>query len=316
MAHPPVVQLSGNRVYLNMKMLTCFRSISALVLAAATAVAAYSQDPTPPPAGGQNAPRSQAGGGGYGQRRPGGGGGSGGMMSAGLWGTVTAAGADQYTIKTDAGDVYAVHFSADTRILKMPAFVRREGSQGSGAGQGGAQGGGQGSGGGQGGWQGRGMGGTPPQQLKPTDIKVGDVIQVRGQIDEAAKSVPASAIVQLDPDRVAQMREMNANFGKTWLMGKVTAIDGVKVTLTGTLDSASHSFVADENTTFRQRRDPITLADIQVGDMVRAEGVMKDGVFTATAVNSMGAPPPPSNATMPRVSPPSPQPPPASNPQR
>jgi hypothetical protein len=226
------------------------------------------------------------------------------MMGAGLWGTVTATAADQYTIKTDAGDVYTVHLSADTRILKMPAFPRREGGQGNGGGQGAAQGGGQGNGrGGQGGWQGRGMGGNPPQQLKPTDIKVGDVIQVRGQADEAAKSVPATAIVQLDPDRVAQMREMNANFGKTWLMGKVTAIDGVKVTLTGSLDNAPHSFVADENTTFRKRRDPITLADIQVGDVVRADGAVKDGVFTATAVNSMGAPPA-GNPTVPRVPPP------------
>jgi hypothetical protein len=134
---------------------------------------------------------------------------------------------------------------------------------------------------------------------------------VRGQINEATKSVPAMAIVQLDPDRVAQMREMNASFGKTWLMGKVTAIDGVKVTVTGLIDNAPHSFVADENTTFRQRRDPITLADIQVGDLVRADGAVKDGVFTATAVISTGTPPP--NATMPRVPPPQP---PASNPQQ
>lgn len=214
------------------------------------------------------------------------------MMGGGLMGTVTATAADQYTIKTDAGDVYTVHFSTETRIFKMPAFMRREGGQGNGGGQGNAGG--------------RGMGGNPPQQLKTTDIKVGDVIQVRGRIDEAAKSVPAMAIVQLDPDRVAQIREMNANFGKTWLMGKVTAIDGVKVTLTGTLDNAPHSFVADENTTFRQRRDPITLADIKVGDMVRADGAVKDGVFSATAVMSMGAPPA-SMQRMPSSGPPPPQ---------
>lgn len=217
------------------------------------------------------------------------------MMGGGLMGTVTAIAADQYTIKTDTGAEYAVHFSNDTRIFKMPPSARREGGQDTGAGQGNG-------GGGQGGWQGRSMGGNPPQQLKPTDIKVGDVIQVRGQVDEAAKSVPAMAIVQLDPDRVAQIREMNANFGKTWLMGKVTAVDGVTVTLTGSLDNAPHSFVADENTTFRQRRDPITLADIHVGDVLRADGAVKDGVFTATMVNSMGAPPAP--GTVPRLPPP------------
>ena len=211
-------------------------------------------------------------------------------MGGGLMGTVTAAAADQYTIKTDAGDVYTVHLSADTRIVKMPAFQRREGGQGNGEGQG------------NGGGQGRGMGGNPPQQLKPTDIKVGDVIQVRGQVDETTKSVPAMFVVQLDPERVAQMREMNANFGKTWLMGRVTAINETKVTLTGSLDNAPHSFVADENTTFRRRRDPITLADVQVGDMVRVEGAVKDGVFTATSVNSMGAPPPPATIAVPHSS--------------
>jgi hypothetical protein len=99
------------------------------------------------------------------------------------------------------------------------------------------------------------------------------------------------------------MRELQANYGKTWLSGKVTAIDGVKVTLTGSVDNAPHTFMADENTTFRKRRDPITLADIQVGENVRVDGSVKDGTFLATNVNAMGAPqgPPP---TMPRNGPP------------
>jgi hypothetical protein len=111
-----------------------------------------------------------------------------------------------------------------------------------------------------------------------------------GEVDANAKSVGAVAIVQLDPERAKQMREMQANYGKTWIMGKVTAIDGVKVTLMGALDEKAHSFVADENTTFRKRRDPITLADIQVGDTVRAEGAIKEGLFLATSVNAMSPP--------------------------
>jgi hypothetical protein len=86
------------------------------------------------------------------------------------------------------------------------------------------------------------------------------------------------------------MREMQANYGKTWLMGKVTAVDGVKVTLQGSVDNAAHSFSADENTTFRKHREPITLGDIAVGDMVRAEGAVKDGAFVATTVTAMSAP--------------------------
>jgi hypothetical protein len=42
---------------------------------------------------------------------------------------------------------------------------------------------------------------------------------------------------------------------------------------------------------FRKRRDPITLADVQVGDMVRVEGTIKDGVFVATNVAVMSPPP-------------------------
>ena len=84
---------------------------------------------------------------------------------------------------------------------------------------------------------------------------------------------------------------MEANYGKTWLMGRVTAINEVKVSLEGGPDRAAHTFVADENTTFRKRRDPITLADVQVGDMVRAEGAVKDGAFVATTVAVMSPPP-------------------------
>jgi len=74
-------------------------------------------------------------------------------------------------------------------------------------------------------------------------------------------------------------------------MGKVTAINEAKVTLMGSVDNASHAFQADENTTFRKRREPITLADVQVGDAVRVEGAVKDGVFVATSVSVMGMPP-------------------------
>ncbi len=241
------------------------------LLAALTVMGAVAaQDSGSAPAAGQNG----GGWGGNGQRGGRGGFGGMGLMGRGLMGTVTEVAADHYTIKTDAGDIYTVHYSANTRIFKMPAGMRGQGGQGGGQGMG----------------EGRGMGrgGNPPQQLQASDIKVGDVIEARGETDAAAKSVGAVAVVQLDPEQVKQIREMEANYGKTWLMGKVTAIDGVKVTLTGAVDNAPHSFVADENTTFRRRRDPITLADIQVGDTVRVDGAEKDGVFTATTVGVMG----------------------------
>ena len=200
-------------------------------------------------------------------------------MGRGLMGTVTEVAADHYTVKTETGETYIVHFSANTRILKQPARPRGEGAGGSERGSG------------TGGERGSGGGGNPPTPIKSTDIKVGDAIAAMGEVDATAKSVGATMVMQIDPERAKQIREMQANYGKTWLMGKVTAIDGVKVTLMGAVDNTQHAFIADENTTFRKRRDPITLADIQVGVTVRAEGAIKDGAFVATAVSAMGPPP-------------------------
>jgi hypothetical protein len=189
-------------------------------------------------------------------------GGMGAGMGDGVIGTVSEVASDHYTIKTETGETYTVHFSANTRILKQPPMpAGGEGRQ-------------------------NGMS-TPPQSIQATDIKAGDMIMARGEVDHSAKSVGAMFIVQVDPERVKRMQAMEANFGKTWLMGRITAIDGTKVTLEGGPNHGSYSFVADENTTFRRRREPITLADIKAGDNVRAEGAVKDGQFVATTVSVM-----------------------------
>ncbi len=199
----------------------------------------------------------------------------------GVQGTVTAVAADHYTIKNELGEVYTISFSANTRIMKQPAPRSMPGQ-------------------------------TPeaganamaaPVQLKPTDIKIGDPIAAIGQVDQATKSVGAMVVLLIDPERAKMMREMLANYGKTWLEGKVTAVSGTSVTLLGFRDNVSCAFVADENTTFRKRRNPITLADVQVGDMMRVEGAVKDGTFMATKVMVMGMPPQ-QTPTVPATTPP------------
>jgi hypothetical protein len=244
------------------------------VIALTAAAFAQNSGSAPPP--GQNS--GQGNGGGSGQRGGRGGMDGGmGMMRRVQIGTVTEVAADHYIIKTDFGEVYTVRFTADTRITKQAAGARGPG------------GGGQGMGGGRVGRGGYGGGGgNPPQEIKATDIKVGDVVSVGGEIDDTAKTVNARVVSLMDPQVVEQIRQMEANFGKTWLNGKVTAINGTTITLTGTLDNAPHTVVADENTTFRRRRDPITLADIQVGDTVSVEGAVNNGVFIATAISVGG----------------------------
>jgi hypothetical protein len=253
-------------------------TVFALVLALSTGVSAQDQSSTTSTVA-SSAQSSDGAGqvGGYGRR-----GGFGmGMMGRGISGTVTESAADHFAVKTFTGDTYTIHFSDDTRMMKQGPGMRGRGRQGNGAGNDEARDRSRDYGG--------GLGGNPPEMIKSADIKVGDAISSMGDVDAAAKTVSARTVVLLAPERAKQMEEMEASYGKTWLMGRVTAVDGVKVTLTGTVDNAPHSFVADENTTFRRRRDPITLADIQVGDVVRAEGAVKDGVFTATNVGDMGA---------------------------
>ena len=236
-----------------------YRFLICVALTMALGAGLRAQDANPTPQGGQE----QGPGGAGGQR---GGRDFGGMMGGrGVVGTVTEVAADHYTIKNEANEVYTVHFSANTRILKQPP--QRQGERPAEGGQ-----------------------RTPPQAIKSTDIKVGDAIAANGEVDAAAKSVGAVVVFQIDPERAKQMREMQANYGKTWLMGKVTAINETKVTLQSGIDNAAHTFVADENTTFRKRREPITLGDVQVGDNVRVEGSMQQGVFMATTVAVMGPP--------------------------
>ena len=229
------------------------RLFPAFVLAFALA-SASSQDAPPGPPAGQ---------GGWQGR-----GGRGGMMGMGRGtvGTVTEAAPDHYTIRTEMGEVFVVHFSANTRIMKQaPGPARRSDSDPGER--------------------------TPPTPIKSSDIKVGDVIASSGEVDPDAKSVGAVFVMLIDPERAKEMRAMEANFGKTWLAGRVTAIKEVTVTVEGGPGNAAHTFVADENTTFRKRRDPITLADIQVGDFVRVEGGLKSGQFVAASVAVMGPQP-------------------------
>jgi hypothetical protein len=203
------------------------------------------------------------------------GGGMMGMMAGrGLMGTVQETAPDHLTIKTYLNETYLVHVGVNTRFVKAPAgngrgegMRRREGGQ-------------------------PGAGGMGMTEIKASDVKKGDDVTVMGEVDPAKKEAGATAVAVMDPERARAMKEMMADYGKTWLMGKVTAIDGVKLTVLGAIDNQPHVIVADENTTLRKRREPVTLADIQVGDSIRAEGAVKGAGFAATTIQVMGMPQP------------------------
>jgi Cu/Ag efflux protein CusF len=121
-------------------------------------------------------------------------------------------------------------------------------------------------------------------QIKITDIHVGDMVAAAGDKDEKAKTVGAMFVMLIDKEQYEKAR---ADFGKTWTAGSIQSIDETKITVKRP-DNVVQTIVVDENTSFRKRRDSITLADIKVGDNVTARGSVQNGNFLATVLNVGG----------------------------
>jgi hypothetical protein len=144
------------------------------------------------------------------------------------------------------------------------------------------------------------------QPVKTVDVKVGDGVGAMGELDASKKTVHALFVVVMDAAQVKKLRE---DMGKTYITGKVTAIDDVKLTVQRP-DNVSQVIEVDETTSFRKggRRsgmameggapaaggtmpaqaaagtggESITLADVKVGDLVVGQGSLKHGVFVPT----------------------------------
>ena len=160
----------------------------------------------------------------------------------GVRGTVTAAAADRFTIRTDEGDTYQVLFSVNTRLMK------------------------------------------DRQPIAAADIHVGDMLMAGGIVDAKAKTVGAVFLFDIDAN---QVRDAKAAFGKTWVAGKVTAIHDLNISIERIHDKQAQIIAVDENTSFRKRREEVTLADIKVGDFVSAQGALHADTFVATALRVM-----------------------------
>lgn len=118
-------------------------------------------------------------------------------------------------------------------------------------------------------------------QIKITDLKVGDMIAAIGDKDTKAKNLGAVMVFYIDRQQYAQAR---ADFGKTWTAGVVQSINGTNIVIKR-IDNVTQTVAVDENTSFRQRREDITLADIKVGDTINARGAIQNGTFQATVIN-------------------------------
>ena len=121
-------------------------------------------------------------------------------------------------------------------------------------------------------------------QIKITDLHIGDVIAAIGDKDPKARTVGAVFVMVLDKEQYAKAR---ADFGKTWTTGVVQSIDGTNIVVKRP-DNVTQTISVDENTSFRKHREDITLPDIKVGDNVNARGALQKGTFVATELNVGG----------------------------
>lgn len=141
--------------------------------------------------------------------------------------------------------------------------------------------------------------------VKLADVKVGDGVGAVGEVDQANKTVHAMFLVIIDAEQVKKARE---NLGKTYIAGKVTAMNELTLTVLRP-DGVSQAITVDEGTSFRRgggrgmarmgegsaqtgvpAGESITLADIKVGDNVFGVGSQKNGSFVPTelAVSAPG----------------------------
>ena len=147
-------------------------------------------------------------------------------------------------------------------------------------------------------------------QIKYADVHVGDGVGAMGEIDRPNKTVHALYLGVIDAEQLKKAREA---MGKSYISGRVTAIDEVKLTILRT-DGVTQVIQVDEDTSFKRggrgmqmllgggeggfgaggqgRRgeatasaDPaaggesITLGDVKVGSLVGGPGSLKGGVF-------------------------------------
>jgi hypothetical protein len=73
--------------------------------------------------------------------------------------------------------------------------------------------------------------------------------------------------------------------GKTYIAGEVIKIDGTKLTIKKP-DNTEQIIEVDDDTSFRSGRESVTLAEVKIGNFVRGQGILKNGVFVPKELNA------------------------------
>jgi hypothetical protein len=86
------------------------------------------------------------------------------------------------------------------------------------------------------------------QPVKLADVHAGDGVGVAGVIDQSTKTVHAAVLFVVDAEQIKKARE---NLGKTYITGKITAIDEANLTILRP-DGVSQKITVDEGTSFKK----------------------------------------------------------------
>jgi hypothetical protein len=119
------------------------------------------------------------------------------------------------------------------------------------------------------------------QDAKLADLKVGDMIFVRGQ--KGSDGVWQADMVGVPPQ--GMMGNFREGLGKQFIAGEIKSINGTQLEIVRP-DGVTQTISVDENTSFRKNRESITLADLKPGDHVFGRGAMKNDIFVAAELNS------------------------------
>ena len=88
------------------------------------------------------------------------------------------------------------------------------------------------------------------QPIKLSDVKPGDEVTARGTVDATKKTVQAMMLTDVDAAVLAKAME---NLGKTYIIGRITAIDADNLKLTVMRsDKVSQTIALDDGTSFQR----------------------------------------------------------------
>lgn len=127
-------------------------------------------------------------------------------------------------------------------------------------------------------------------EVKLSDFKVGDRVFVAGEqgkggVWTARTLAERSGGGGFRGGRMGGAQLKPEDNGKTYIFGEVAKIDGTKLTIKKP-DNTEQVIEVDDDTSFRSGRESVTLAEVKIGDFVRGQGALKNGVFVPKELNS------------------------------